>query len=326
MRRRDFITLIGGAVAGWPFAVRAQQPVLSEIGLLNSGSPKAFEDRLRAFREGLMESEYLEGDNVIVVYRWSEGQNDRLPAMAKDLVGRRVAVIAALGEAATYAAKAATSTIPIVFNVDDDPVKLGLVTNMARPDGNLTGTNFFVAELTAKRLELFRQLVPTASRLAVLVNPTYPVSKSTVRDVTAAAPGMGFQIRVFEASTSREIDAAFTSLVGEGYDSLFVGGDPFYTSRRAQLVNLASQHAIPATFGTREFTQAGGLMSYGAKIADAWRQVGAYTGKILKGAKPSDLPVVQPTKFDLAINLKTAKGLGLAVPPTLLATADEVIE
>ncbi len=326
MRRRDFITLIGGAVAGWPFAVRAQQPVLSEIGLLNSGSPKAFEDRLRAFREGLMESEYLEGDNVIVVYRWSEGQNDRLPAMAKDLVGRRVAVIAALGEAATYAAKAATSTIPIVFNVDDDPVKLGLVTNMARPDGNLTGTNFFVAELTAKRLELFRQLVPTASRLAVLVNPTYPVSKSTVRDVTAAAPGMGFQIRVFEASTSREIDAAFTSLVGEGYDSLFVGGDPFYTSRRAQLVNLASQHAIPATFGTREFTQAGGLMSYGAKIADAWRQVGAYAGKILKGAKPSDLPVVQPTKFDFAINLKTAKALGLAVPPTLLATADEVIE
>ena len=215
MKRREFITIAGGAVAVWPFAAHGQQPVLPEIGLLNSASPNTFEDRLRAFREGLKESGYLEGDNVNVVYRWSEGQNDRLPAMANELVGRRVAVIAALGEAATYAAKAVTSTIPIVFNVDDDPVKLGLVTNMARPDGNLTGTNFFVAELTAKRLELLRQLVPTASRLAVLVNPTYPVSKSTVRDVATAAPGMGFQIRVFEASTSREIDTVFAALGGE---------------------------------------------------------------------------------------------------------------
>jgi putative ABC transport system substrate-binding protein len=326
MRRRNFIAGLASTTAAWPLSARAQQPALPVIGFLNSASPNTFDDRLRAFREGLKESGYLEGDNVIVVYRWSEGQNDRLPAMANELVGRRVAVIAALGEAATYAAKAATSTIPIVFNVDDDPVKLGLVTNMARPDGNLTGTNFFVAELTAKRLELLRQLVPTASRLAVLVNPTYPVSKSTVRDVAAAAPGMGFQIRVFEASTSREIDAVFADLVGERHDALFVGGDPFYTSRRAQLVNLTSQHAIPATFGTREFTQAGGLMSYGAKIADAWRQVGAYAGKLLKGAKLLDLPVVQPTKFDFVINLKTAKALGLAVPPTLLATADEVIE
>ena len=326
MRRREFITLVGGAAAAWPLVAWAQQPTMPVIGLLNSASPSTFEDRLRAFRDGLKENGYVEGDNVTVVYRWSEGQNDRLAAMANELVGRRVAVIAALGEAATYAAKAATSTIPIVFNVDDDPVKLGLVTNMARPDGNLTGTNFFEAELTAKRLELFRQLVPTASRLAMLVNPTYPVSKSTVRDVAAAAPGMGFQIRVFEASTSREIDAVFVDLVGERCDAVFVGGDPFYTSRRAQLVNLTSQHAIPATFGTREFPQAGGLMSYGAKIADAWRQVGAYAGKILKGAKPSDLPVVQPTKFDFVINLKTAKALGLAVPPMLLATADEVIE
>jgi putative tryptophan/tyrosine transport system substrate-binding protein len=325
MKRREFITLAGSIVC-WPFIARAQQPAGPEIGLLNSASPSTFEDRLRAFRDGLKESGYIERDNVTIVYRWSEGQNDRLPAMASELANRRVAVIAALGEAATYAAKAATSTIPIVFNVDDDPVKLGLVTNMARPDGNLTGTNFFVAELTSKRLELLRQLVPTVSRLAVLVNPAYPVSKSTVRDVTAAAPAMGFSVRVFEASTGGEIDAALATLVREKYDALFVGGDPFYTSVRAQLVDLTARHAIPATFATREFAQAGGLMSYGAKIADAWRQVGAYAGKILKGAKTSDLPVVQPTKFDFVINLKTAKALGLAVPPTLLATADEVIE
>jgi putative tryptophan/tyrosine transport system substrate-binding protein len=327
IKRREFITLLGGAAVAWPLAVRAQQPALPEIGLLSSASPNTFEDRLRAFREGLKESAgYREGDNVIVVYRWAEGQNDRLPAMADELVRRRVAVIAALGEAATYAAKAATSTIPIVFNVDDDPVKLGLVTNMARPEGNLSGSNFFVAELTAKRLELLRQLVPTTSRLAVLVNPTYPVSESTVRDVAATAPKMGFQIRVYEASTSREIDAVFADIVRERHDALFVGGDPFYTSRRAQLVDLTSQHKIPTTFATREFAQAGGLMSYGAKIADAWRQVGAYAGKILKGAKPSDLPVVQPTKFDFVINLKTAKALGITVPPTLLATVDDVIE
>jgi putative tryptophan/tyrosine transport system substrate-binding protein len=326
MRRREFITLVGSAVTAWPLAARAQQSAPPEIGLLNSASPNTFEDRLRAFRDGLKESGYVEGDNVTVVYRWSEGQNDRLPAMAGELVGRKVAVIAALGEAATYAAKATTSTVPIVFNVDDDPVKLGLVTNMARPDANLTGTNFFAAELTSKRLELLRQLVPTALRLAVLVNPAYPVSQSTVRDVIAAAPAMGFQTRVFQASTVGEIDAAFAALVGQKHDALFVGGDPFYTSVRARLVDLTARHAIPAAFATREFAQAGGLMSYGAKIAEAWHQVGAYAGKILKGAKTSDLPVVQPTKFDFVINLKTAKTLGLAVPPTLLATADEVIE
>ena len=245
MKRREFITLAGSIVVCWPIIARAQQPAGPEIGLLNSASPSTFEDRLRAFRDGLKESGYIEGDNVTIVYRWSEGQNDRLPAMASELANRRVAVIAALGEAATYAAKAATSTIPIVFNVDDDPVKLGLVTNMARPDGNLTGTNFFVAELTSKRLELLRQLVPTASRLAVLVNPAYPVSKSTVRDVTAAAPAMGFSVRVFEASTGGEIDAVFATLVREKYDALFVGGDPFYTSVRAQLVDLTARHAIP---------------------------------------------------------------------------------
>lgn len=326
MRRREFLATFGGTVVAWPLAAHAQQLGLPEIGLLNSASPGAFEDRLRAFRDGLRENGYIEGTNLSVLYRWSEGQNDRLTAMATELAGRRVAVIAALGEAATYAAKTATSTIPIVFNVDDDPVKLGLVTNIARPNGNLTGTNFFVAELTAKRLALLRQLLPTASRLALLVNPTYPVSQSTVRDVSAAAPGMGFQFRIFEASTGQQIDTAFMAIARERLDALFVGGDPFYTSRREQFVRLTLQHAIPATFATREFPQAGGLMSYGAKIADAWRQVGAYTGRILKGAKPSDLPIVQPTKFDFVINLKTAKALGLEVPPTLLATADEVIE
>ncbi len=326
MRRRKFITLVGITAACWPLVARAQQSARPEIGLLNSASPNTFEDRLRAFHDGLKESGYVEGDNVTIIYRWSEGQNDRLQAMAAELADRPVTVIAALGEAATYAAKAATSTIPIIFNVDDDPVKLGLVTNMARPDGNLTGSNFFVAELTSKRLELLRQLVPTASRLALLVNPAYPVSKSTVRDVMAAAPAMGFQVHVFEASTVGEIDAAFSALVREKYDAVFVGGDPFYTSVRAQLVDLTVRHAIPATFATREFSQAGGLMSYGAKITDAWRQVGVYAGKILKGAKTSDLPVVQPTKFGFVINLKTAKALGLAVPPTLLAMADEVIE
>jgi ABC-type uncharacterized transport system substrate-binding protein len=326
MRRREFISILGGVAVVWPITVRAQQPGLPEVGLLNSASPNTFEDRLRAFRDGLSESGYREGDNVIIVYRWAEGQNDRLPAMAAELVGRRVAVITALGEAATYAAKAATSTIPIVFNVDDDPMKLRLVANMARPDGNLTGTNFFAAELTAKRLEILRQLVPTGSRLAVLVNPTYPGSKSTATDVAASAPRMGFQIRVFEASTSREIDTVFMGIARERYDALFVGGDPFYTSRRAQLINLAFQHAIPAIFSAREFAQAGGLISYGAKIADAWRQVGVYAGKILKGATLSDLPVVQPTKFDLVVNLKAARALRITVPPTLLATADEVIE
>jgi len=325
MKRREFIAFLGGGAAAWPIAARAQQ-AMPVIGLLNSASPSTFADRLLAFHQGLKETGHVEGDNVTIIYRWAEGQIDRLPAMAGELVRRQVAVIAALGGAATSAAKAATSTIPIVFNVDDDPVKLGLVTNLARPSGNLTGTNFLSAELTAKRLELLRALVPTATRMAVLVNLTDPTGKSTVRDVAAAAPAMGLQIRVFDASTSRDIDAAFTNFVGERHDALFVGGDPFFTSRRAQLVNLTLQHAIPATFGTREFTEAGGLMSYGANIADAWRQVGFYAGQILKGEKPSDLPVVQPTKFDFVINLKTAKALGITVPPTLLATADVVIE
>jgi putative ABC transport system substrate-binding protein len=326
MRRRNFITLLGGGAAAWPLVARAQQPGVPVIGLLNSASPSTFADRLLAFHQGLKETGYVEGDNVTIVYRWAEGQIDRLPAMAGELVRWQAVVIAALGGAATSAAKAATSTIPIVFNVDDDPVKLGLVTNLARPSGNLTGTNFLSAELTAKRLELLRELVPTVTRVGVLVNLTDPTGKSTVRDVAAAAPAMGLQIRVFDARTSRDIDAAFTTLVGERHDALFVGGDPFFTSRRVQLVNLTLQHAIPATFGTREFTEAGGLMSYGANIADAWHQVGVYAGQIMNGEKPSDLPVVQPTKFDFVINLKTAKALGLTVPPTLLATADEAIE
>jgi len=263
---------------------------------------------------------------VTIVYRWAEGQSDRLPALADDLLRRQVALIAALGGAAAFAAKAATTTVPIVFNVDDDPVKLGLVSNLARPSGNLTGTNFLSAELTTKRLELLRELVPAAARVAVLANPTYPTGQSTVKDLAAVAPAMGLQIQVLNARTNHEINAAFATLARAPSDALFVAGDPFFTSRRFQLVNLTSRHAAPATFGTREFAEAGGLMSYGSNIADAWRQVGAYAGRILAGAKPADLPVVQASKFELVINAETARMLGIAIPHSLLALADEVIE
>ncbi|MFL5051759.1 MAG: ABC transporter substrate-binding protein [Xanthobacteraceae bacterium] len=296
------------------------------IGLLNSASADTFADRLRAFRQGLKDTGHVEGDNVTIVYRWADGQSDRLPALADDLLRRQVALIAALGGAAAFAAKAATTTVPIVFNVDDDPVKLGLVGNLARPSGNLTGTNFLSAELTTKRLELLRELVPAAARVAVLANPTYPTGKSTVKDLAAVAPAMGLQLQVLNARTNHEINAAFATLARAPSDALFVAGDPFFTSRRFQLVNLTSRHAVPATFGTREFAEAGGLMSYGSNIADAWRQVGAYAGRILAGAKPADLPVVQASKFELVINAETARMLGIAIPHSLLALADEVIE
>jgi putative tryptophan/tyrosine transport system substrate-binding protein len=326
LHRREFITLLGGTAAAWPLAARAQQPGMPVIGFLNSQFPDALADRLRAFRQGLKDTGYVEGDNVTVVYRWAEGQNDRLPALAAELIRRQVAVIAAFGGVAVFAAKAATTTIPIVFNTGDDPVRQGLVTSIARPGGNLTGINFFSSELAAKRLELLRELVPAATRVAVLVNPTFPDAEPTVRDVAAAARGMGLQIQVLNASTSREIDAAFGTFVRERPDALFVGPDPFFASRRMQLVLLAVRHAVPATFSSREFAEAGGLMSYGANVADAWRQVGAYTGRILKGAKPADLPVVQASKFELVINHVTARMLGLDVPPSLIATADEMIE
>jgi putative tryptophan/tyrosine transport system substrate-binding protein len=297
------------------------------IGFLHPTSPDAFPDLLRGFRQGLKQTGYVEGENVMIVYRFAENQIDRLPAMAGELVTSRVAVITAANSPPALAAKAATTTIPIVFITPEDPVRLGLVTSLAKPGGNLTGINLLSGELAAKRLELVRELVPRAARVAVLVNPANPsATETTLRDVEAAARAMGLQIQVLKASTSHEIDAAFATLAREQSDTLFVGGDPFFTSRRVQLAVLAAHYSIPSTSGTREITEAGGLMSYGANIPDGWRQAGAYVGRILGGAKPADLPVVQSTKFELVVNAQTAKTLGLAVSPSLLAIADEVIE
>jgi putative ABC transport system substrate-binding protein len=327
MRRRDFLAALGGAAAAWPLAARAQQPAMPVIGFLNPTSPDAAADRLRGFRQGLKDTGYVEGETAAIEYRWGEGQFDRLPALATELARRQVAVIAAIGNATAMAANAATKTIPIVFLATEDPVKLGLVTSLARPSGNATGINFYTGELTAKRLELLHELVPMATRVAVLVNPANAATtETTLRDVAAPARAMGLQIQVLNASTSSEINAVFAMFVREPPDALFVGLDPFLNSRRVQLVNLASRHALPATFSNRDNAEAGGLMSYGANIADAYRQVGVYAGRILKGAKPADLPVVQASKFELVINAETARMLGLTVPPTLLSIADEVIE
>jgi putative tryptophan/tyrosine transport system substrate-binding protein len=328
MKRREFITLLGGAAATFgPRAAHAQQPAMPVIGFLSSVSPDTMTPRLRAFGQGLKDAGYVEGENVAIEYRWAEGQNDRLPALAIDFVRRQVAVIATTGGPSSLAAKAATTTIPIVFLAAEDPARRGLVASLARPGGNLTGINFFSAELTAKRLELLRELVPGATHVAVLVNPDNPTTtESTLRDVEPAARTMGLQIQVLNASNSREINAAFATFVRERPDALFVANDGFFTSRRVQLANLASRHAVPAIFHSREITEVGGLMSYGTNIVDAYRQVGAYTGRILKGAKPADLPVVQASKFELVINAETARILGLTIPPMLLARADEVIE
>jgi len=327
MRRREFITLLGGAAVAWPITARAQQPAMPVIGFLNPTSPDSNADRLRAFRQGLKQNGYVEEENVAIVYRWAEGQTDRLPEMAADLVRRKVAVLAAVqGVASALAAKAATTTIPIVFVVPEDPVRFGLVASLARPSGNLTGINFFTAELVAKRLELLRELVPAAKRVAVLVNPTNATAEITVRDVEPAARVIGLEIQVFNASTSGEINTVFATLTRERPDALFVAGDSLFTSRRVQFAALAARHAIPAQYASREFVEAGGLMSYGTNIVEAWRQAGAYAGRILKGAKPADLPVVQSSKFELVINAEIARLLGLTVPPQLLARADEVIE
>ena len=326
MRRRAFVTMLGGAAAMWPLAAHTQQPALPVIGLLNPTLPDTYADGLRAFRQGLKDTGYVEGENVSIVYRWAENQIDRLPELAGELARHQVAVIATTGSAtAAFAAKAATTTIPIVFLAAEDPVKLGLVASLARPGGNVTGINIFSAELTAKRLELLRKLVPTATRVAVLVNPGNAVNtEPTLRDAQSAAHAMGLQIQVLEASTSREINAAFATFVRERPDALFVGSDIFFLSRRLQLAHLATRHAIPAIYSASQYAEAGGLMSYGTKNGGG--STGAYAGRILKGAKPADLPVEQLSKFELVINAETARMLGLTVPPSLLSIADDVIE
>jgi putative ABC transport system substrate-binding protein len=315
MKRREFITLLGGAAAAWPLAARAQQPAMPVVGFLDSRSPDGLTDRVRQFRQGVKEAGYVEGENVAIEYRWAEGQFDRLPVLAAELVRRQVAVIVASGgPAVAFVAKAATTTIPSVFIVAEDPVRLGLVASLARPGGNLTGINFYSQELAAKRLELLRELVPGAVRVAVLVNPNNARNTEiTLKDVETAARAMGLQIQVYNASTNREIDAAFASLARERPDAL-------------QLSLQAMRLAMPAAYSGREYAEVGGLMSYGSDVRDAYRQIGVYTGRILKGTKPADLPVIQASKLELVINLQTARMLGLEVPPTLLARADEVIE
>jgi len=325
MRRREFLSLLGAAAC--PLAASAQQqPAMPVIGFVNAGSSDA--PLAAAFRKGLNEAGYVEGQNVTVDYHWLEGKFDRLPALMADLVHRRVAVIATpAGNFAALAAKSATTQIPIVFGVGEDPVKLGLVASLARPGGNLTGINFLANELAVKRLALLHELVPKAVRIAVLVNPAnIPATESALRDIPDAARAIGLQVQVINASTTGEIEAAFTTLVHDQVDALYIAGDTFFTSRRVQFATLAATHRIPATYSSREAVEVGGLMGYDTDRVDMYRQVGAYTGQILKGAKPADLPVLQSTKFAIVINLTTAKALGLTVPPSLLARADEVIE
>ena len=328
MRRRDFIKGIVGAAAASPFAARAQQRSMAVVGFINPGSANSFVRDLAAFRKGLNETGAVEGQNVTVEYHWLEGRSDDLPALLADMVRRQVAVIVTpASNAATLAAKAATKTIPIVFGIGEDPVQLGLVVSLARPGGNATGVNFFTHEVVAKRLRLLHDLVPKAARVAVLVNPANVSStETTLREVQEAAPTIGLQIQTLNASTIGEIDAVFATFSRERPDALFVASDTFFTSRRGQFSTLTASSRIPATFGSPAIVEAGGLMSYGTDPADMFHQVGFYTGKILKGAKAADLPVVQSTKFEFIINLKTARALGIDVPPAMLSIADEVIE
>ena len=326
MNRREFISLLG-SVTAWPLAARAQQAALPVIGLLHSASPEGFAPFLVAFREGLNEAGFVDEQNVRIEFRWGEGQYDRLPAMAQELVAQRVAlIVAGGGDRPALAAKAATSTIPIVFTGSDDPVGFGLVTSLNRPAGNVTGVSLFTSELEVKRFSLLRELAPTIPRIAMLVNPNNPTAEPNIRDVRAAADAVGQEIDFLHASSEREIDSAFRTMVSRQTDALLVAHDPFLLGRREQLVTLAAYNMIPAIYEFRDFVLAGGLMSYGSKLTDNYRLAGSYAGKILKGAKPADLPVQQPTKLILTINLKTAKSLGLEIPTKLLALADEVIE
>src|SRR6516164_8189433 len=324
-RRRDFMTLLGGATA-WPITARAQS-AMPVVGFLHSQSPDAFREQLRGFRQGLREVGYVEGENVAIEYRFADNQNERLPALAADLVHRRVTVIAATTTLAVLAAKAATTTIPIVFATGDDPVRLGLVASLARPGGNLTGVSFLVTLLSAKRLEFLRALAPGVVRVAALVNPAEAANTEiTLRDLEAAARTLGLRGQVLKADTDDEINAAFENIVRERPDALFAAATAFFVARRVQLTQLAAFHQLPAAYPIRDFVEVGGLMSYGVSAADAYHQVGIYTGRILKGAKPGDLPVVQSSKFELVINAQTARMLGLTVPQTLLVAADEVIK
>jgi putative ABC transport system substrate-binding protein len=326
MKRREFIALVGG-VAAWPLAARAQQPAMPVLGWLYAGAPAAIAHAMPGFRQGLNDTGFIEGQNVTIEYRFAESQYDRLPNLVADLIRRQVTVIVTPGSpVAALAVKDATRTIPIVFSISEDPVKLGLVGSFARPGGNATGVNFLISELGAKGLGLLRELLPSAERFGVLVNPSNPTNETWTRDVTAAASLVGTQIEVIKASDGREIERAFAMLIQNKTDALLVAPDSVFFNRRLQLATLATRHAVPATYPWREAVEIGGLMSYGTGLLDVYRQLGIYTGRILKGAKPADLPVVQPTKFELVINLITARALALTIPPTLLARADEVIE
>jgi putative ABC transport system substrate-binding protein len=327
MRRREFIALVGGAAAAWPVPARAQQPAMPMVGFLGTASAGPFAHLVAALRRGLQESGFIEGRNVAIEYRWAEGQYDRVPALAADLVRRQVAVIVTVGgETSARAAIAATATIPIVFNTGADPVKLGLVTSLARPGGNATGVNIFTTELVEKRLGLLRDLVPAATTVAVLSNPNFAAAVANVRESESAARAIGKEVVIFNASSDTEIETAFANIVQARPGALLILADPFFNSRRGLIVALSARHAIPAIYEWREFAEAGGLISYGTSLVEAYRQQGIYAGRILKGEKPADLPIVQLSKFELIINLNTARALGLAIPPGVLAIADEVIE